>query len=115
MPVVWWIGFVHWLSTRPGPSVRWIEIPVIDKFGHFVMYAIFGFLMARALRWPSRKRAILVVLGCAAAHGGLVEWMQGGILGRSGEFLDFVADVVGAASGAWLSGREKSQSAQALT
>lgn len=80
------------------------SIPLRDKAIHFVEYGVLGFLCAHAilLTWPRRPRARIVALAAfvASAFGLSDELHQAFVPGRSAEVLDFVADTLGATSGA---------------
>lgn len=62
------------------------------------MYAVFGWLAARALGIPS-LRATLGVMVAVSLFGAADEWHQGFIAGRSRDSVDWVADTIGAAAG----------------
>jgi VanZ family protein len=78
-------------------------IPLRDKGVHFVEYAILGFLVAQAVRrsWPKEPwlRTALFSLWVAFAWGVLDELHQAFVPGRSGDTLDLIADLAGAATG----------------
>ena len=82
-----------------------------DKTLHCIAFAIFAWLAARALRflrpsWPVARVLLAGFLASSALGGGLELW-QGLLPYRDCEFLDFVADGIGAAiamlitGGAW--------------
>ena len=72
------------------PSTHWLGM---DKLAHLVCWAGIGFLGFPVFRrcWPA--------FGLAGAHGALIELVEIPIPGRSGELLDLVADLLGAAPG----------------
>ncbi|MBM4193792.1 MAG: VanZ family protein [Gemmatimonadetes bacterium] len=83
----------------------WPRLPSVgpqgsDKLGHLAMFAVFAFLVARALE-PGRPslRTVAIVAAAMAAWAALDEVHQMFIPGRSGEFADWVADVAGAGLG----------------
>lgn len=60
-----------------------------DKLAHL---AVFGSI-AVLLWFATSGRMPLRVIGAIAAIGALDEWHQGGLSGRSMDYLDFLADV----------------------
>lgn len=96
------------LSTIPIPENPPLgDVPLIDKWVHMVMYAGLVFVM-----WVDHvvrnKRAFLwmpcgVMLIYAVALGGLMELVQTYLTTcRSGDWIDFEADVIGAVLGVLL-------------
>jgi len=84
------------MSLLPGDALP--PLPdVSDKLEHAVAYAALATL--GALAW-NRGRAFGGVLAAVILLGGTIEILQIWIPGRSGEWLDFVADTVGALVGA---------------
>ena len=79
-----------------------------DKTLHGVAFAIFAWLAARAIRfvkpaWPTSRVLLAGFLASSARGGGLELW-QGLLPYRDSEFLDFVADAIGAAIAMLLTG-----------
>lgn len=71
-----------------------------DKVVHFLMYGVLAFLAARAARLDGRTTATLVTVGIGIALlGGVDEWHQQFIPGRSMERADWMADALGALAG----------------
>jgi len=93
------------LSTIPIPENPPLgDVPLIDKWVHMVMYGGLVFVMwvdhavrnRRGFSWTAR---VVMLLG-AIVLGGAMELVQAyWIPCRSGEWLDFEADAVGAALG----------------
>lgn len=89
------------LSLAPIPDNPPLEdVPLIDKWVHFVIYA--GLVFAAWLdRWHNKSTvgwwpfAVLICL-FASLLGGLLELAQGCTGYRSCELLDFYADSIGA-------------------
>ena len=80
----------------PGKDLPKVDVPLIDKWVHLVMFGGFTFLWLCAR--PIRTTASLAILFLiAVALGSFIELMQGLLtfLGRSMEFLDAVADAIG--------------------
>ena len=100
------------LSVLPFPDVPVVmEIPLADKWVHFVMYGglslVCWFEMARAERKTKKRRATqgLLFWGCIcpALLGGVLELVQAYCTTtRSGDVWDFIADSIGAVLGTLL-------------
>ncbi len=71
------------------------QLHLLDKLAHLLMFAAGGFWLG--LRLPALATGIALV-----ALGVLIEWLQSLTPYRSAEFLDWVADVLGAGLGLWL-------------
>ncbi len=79
-----------------------------DKTLHCIAFAIFAWLAARAIRfvrpaWPTARVLLAGFLASSALGAGLELW-QGLLPYRDSEFLDFVADAIGAAIAMLLTG-----------
>lgn len=103
------VGFMAWVFYAAlGPAPEGPEIPHLDKLMHALCW---GFMAALCLvAYPGKWRT---ALGVSAAHGGLTEVMQGTLVqGRSAEWLDWAADLLGAvivvASVSWARRRQES-------
>jgi VanZ family protein len=78
----------------------------VDKLLHVVGYAVLAVVVLAALRRPSGREALAVVV-LVTGFGGAVELLQAPVPGRSVSSFDLVADAVGAVVGAagwWLFG-----------
>ena len=79
----------------------------LDKIVHVIMYAAFAFLclwgyrdqfISNGLRY--RKKAITLTIIISIAYGGLTEIMQELLIPRrTGDWIDFAADVIGTGIG----------------
>lgn len=111
------------LSLLPIPDVRMtVEVPLVDKWTHMVMYGVLTLMIwleyIRAHRQMRGLRLLLLAFLAPIAMGGALELMQVYLTTcRSGEWLDFVANSIGAVVGAgcgllasWL--RERSSGGQ---
>ena len=107
LPVAY-MGLIFFAS-----SIAWdvqipSEFPLRDKGVHFCEYGLLGFLCTHAAlgTWPSVTRVRLLAAGAfiATAWGLGDELHQAFVPGRSAEFLDLVADGVGASTGAFVRG-----------
>lgn len=85
------------------PDTPLKNVTLIDKWTHITMYLVLGL----AVGWEGTLRhskadvagLVIKVLVLPALMGGLIEVLQANCTGgrRSGEWLDFAADAVGAA------------------
>lgn len=85
------------LTSWPSPSIG-PEVAGADKVAHFGLYAVLGWLTARALleRTAARLGAAVAGLGAFAAADELHQLL---IPGRSASVLDWLADLAGLALG----------------
>lgn len=94
------------LSLLPIPDVRMtVEVPLVDKWTHMVMYGVLTLVIwleyIRAHRQMRSLRLLLLAFFAPIAMGGALELMQAYLTTcRSGEWLDFVANSIGAVVGA---------------
>lgn len=94
------------LSLLPIPDVRMpVEVPLVDKWTHMVMYGVLTLMIwleyIRAHRQMRGLRLLLLAFLAPIAMGGALELMQAYLTTcRSGEWLDFVANSIGAVVGA---------------
>ena len=92
------------LSTIPIPEVKPLEeVPLIDKWVHFVMYASMSIAM-----WIDQRNSHQLLSGTyylwmfilPSCLGSIMELVQAYLTTcRSGEWLDAIADAIGAAIG----------------
>ena len=102
-PVVAYVALILTLSSIPNlRAPRGLRAP--DKLIHFVEYGVLGFLLRRAVGLPG-VRGWALASGIAVAIGGLDERVQSMVPGRDPSILDWCADGLGAALGAWLQPR----------
>ncbi len=96
--------FVFYLTLvpRPLPNTN-IEIPGLDKLVHAIMFGVLAFVtcidMARRNRDDIRRLSIFTIINISvivAFVGLLIEILQQLMqLGRGGDLLDFIADIIG--------------------
>ena len=102
LPPLLWAAVILALTSFPNPDLGGLDavnFPGADKVTHGVLYAVLGFLSARAwLRRGSASdlRGAALILAGIAAFGAADEWHQQFIPGRGMSFLDWVADLAGA-------------------
>lgn len=108
IPAIIWVFIILFLSGYPGSELPKIAIWQIDKFGHIIMYGTLSFLLLFPFvkqflahnKWF--KISLLVILSCVL-YGGLMEILQNNIfINRSGNWIDFMANTIGAIMGAVL-------------
>lgn len=91
------------ISTHIPQVPKWVgQIAVSDKVMHFVAYLLLSSLLwfavnpNKKVNW--RKPAVWWVLFAVVWYGAIDEWLQM-YVGRSADVRDFLADLVGAATG----------------
>lgn len=73
------------------------DVPLIDKWTHMVLFGGICSVLVLELTLNRREKFRWIAPIAAALYGGLVELMQAYLTTcRSGEWLDFVADAIGA-------------------
>lgn len=102
-----WACVILYLSSLTPKELPESAFLFWDKLNHFAAYAVGGWLATSALgvsRPQSTGRSVLIsAVLLIAAFGVLDEALQTLTPGRSGADLDdWLADVIGAAVGAWL-------------
>ncbi len=90
-----------WVGTRPRVPRVLTRVP--DWFGHGLAYALLASSTCRGL--PQVGWAGATAL--STAHGGLLEWLQRSVPGRTAELKDVLADLVGSVLGARLGIRRR--------
>lgn len=98
-----WTLLIFTACLWPGKELPQSDIPLIDKWVHFVLFAPFTFLWLSAAP-PVKKVRYLQILLLGCFTGFLVEVLQYllAFLGRSYDTLDIVADAIGALLGVLL-------------
>ena len=106
-PITFLLAFaIVLLSLLPVPDVRMtVEVPLMDKWAHMVMYGVLTLVIwleyIKAHRQMRSRRLLLLAFLAPIAMGGVLELMQAYLTTcRSGEWLDFVANSIGAVVGA---------------
>lgn len=95
---------ILWLSLSGGQSLvsgDFLNIPYVDKIGHFIMYALFSaMLLLDSCLWQSGRSVRYVVLVIPVTFGALMEVFQYFLTNsRKAEALDLVADILGIGAG----------------
>jgi len=95
-----WTLLILIVCLTPSVEIPRVDIPLIDKWTHVVLFGIFSFLWLCA-RPALTTRWVVSLLLISIAFGAAVELLQGTLtfLGRSAEFMDAVADGLGGITG----------------
>ncbi|MFT7032982.1 MAG: VanZ family protein [Cyclobacteriaceae bacterium] len=88
------------LSPKGADFVPLIDILHFDKLGHFGVFFILALFLYSAAYNREKTWAWVVVLGYCAFLGFLTEYLQTKIEGRTGDIMDFIADMLGGLCGA---------------
>lgn len=68
----------------------------LDKFGHFILYAVLGLLLFLTLRNSRLKRhACIFAIGFGLMYGALMEYFQAFLTWRTSSYLDLAANALG--------------------
>lgn len=102
LPLSFWIVLLLILSATPGNAFPKL-FEGADKLVHIGLYSILGFLISRLVYHRFKPKAFRSTQ-LAGILGGLLyaiwdEYFQSFTPGRAVEFLDLVADVIGASIG----------------
>ena len=103
-PAAAWALVILWLGSRASLSTP-IDFPMMDKVGHLGMFGVLGALLAFGLHRTGVRASIAWPLLFALAVGAFDELHQRSVPGRSSDWRDLVADLVGCALGLWLTHR----------
>ena len=101
-----WAGVIFWLLTWRTPSIphgSWLALPPLDKLVHA---SLFGLLAALCYFALPAGRAWWGALALAVGYGAATELLQYYVFTwRDGEWLDLLADTLGALLALWLATR----------
>jgi VanZ family protein len=97
--VIVWACCILALTSWPSPPEAISSVPGSDKVAHLTVYAILGYLVARALLAPVSVRIRLNAITAMVIFGFVDELHQVLIPGRSASLWDWTADAVGATTG----------------
>lgn len=91
-----WTLLIFVGCLMPAREIPKVDVPLIDKWTHFVLFGVFSFLWL-CVKPESGFKQLLVLLLISIFLGCLIEYLQGTFtsLGRSPEMMDAVADAVG--------------------
>jgi len=114
-PAVLWAAVLFFLSGLPEPPGASIQVPGVDKLGHFGLYVVLGALLCRGREAGGTAHHGLVLL-VGALYAASDEWHQSFVPGRQVSALDWAADLAGLAAGygalLWLIRRRRAGSAR---
>lgn len=96
--LILWLSLTGNSSLMPG---HFLNIPYIDKIGHFAMYALFSaLLLLDSCNWDRRVRFRFIILLIPLLFGALMEILQMELTSvRKAEIGDLIADIGGIAAG----------------
>jgi VanZ family protein len=91
-----WTLLIFFLCFLPARDVPEVNVPLIDKWVHFILFGVFSFLWLLSFESCTLKGLFLIFIA-SVALGSLVEFFQGVLtfLGRSCENMDILADSIG--------------------
>ena len=91
-----WTLLIFILCFIPAREVPDLDIPLADKWVHFILFGVFSFLWLLSIK-EFRLHHLVIVLICSIVLGWLVEYIQGALtfLGRSQDNMDTLADGIG--------------------
>lgn len=94
-----WTLLIFFLCSIPGNELPEVDIPLVDKWAHVILFGMFAFLWLCG--YPGRNfRFLLIVFLISVFLGWLVEYIQGHwVINRSQDNMDIVADAIGGAVG----------------
>ncbi len=92
---------VRWLAGLLGGEPRRMaaELPW-DRIVHGLLFAVLAWVWCRPFARSGRIRGVAAAAAGAVAYGAAIELVQIQVGYRSGEWMDLVADAIGAAVGA---------------
>ncbi|MFT7203900.1 MAG: VanZ family protein [Algoriphagus sp.] len=97
----WSIIILFFTLSPKGPdSLPLIDIPHFDKVGHFGIFFILSMFLFLAASNITKKKTWLITICYCAFLGFLTEYLQTKIEGRTGDIMDFIADMLGGLCGA---------------
>lgn len=101
LAVLWAVAIVVWGVLPIGGLVEAVgPADPVTTTGHFVAYAVLGFVLPLALGgWAASLRTLALAFVLAVALGAAVELVQGPIPYRDTSLLDLAVDAAGAVVG----------------
>lgn len=91
-----WTALIFIACFLPGNEIPNVQIPMIDKWVHFVIFAGFSFLWYLTVPKATVFKSILLII-LSFLIGFIVELIQGSswVVGRAYEVNDVIADGIG--------------------
>lgn len=105
IPLIVWLIIILFLSGYPGNQLPKVAVWQFDKLVHTLMYAILSFLFflpfcGQCFDRKKRFKIGIVIILFGVSFGGFMEILQENIfINRSGSWIDFIANTVGAVLG----------------
>jgi VanZ family protein len=103
-PAIMYAMLIFWGSSQEQPFGIKLEVVGLDKIAHIAEYAVFGFLVARAVLGSSGKIPAVTLVFMAFIIGTLYgitdEFHQYFTPSRAVSFLDLLSDSIGSFLGA---------------
>jgi len=98
-----WTLLIFFLCLIPAKEIPDVNVPLMDKWVHFILFGVFSFLWLLSLAHIN-FRWLFIIFIVAVLTGWMVEELQGilGFLGRSKDIMDIVADAIGGLLGVLL-------------
>jgi len=105
MPVILYAGFIFYMSSLPTTGMPRL-FPQADKVIHIAEYALFAWLLARAIKYSfqnlDRTKLYHIVVLMSFIYGVSDEFHQSFVATRIASGWDVVADTIGAILGVFL-------------
>jgi VanZ family protein len=105
IPAIIWLVIILLISGYPGNHIPNLPVWQFDKLVHSIIYAILSFFLLIPFYWQYTKgskrfQIVLIVLFISVFYGGFMEILQNHIfINRSGNWYDFIANMIGAVIG----------------
>jgi len=102
LAVLWTAFIVFGLLSEPSgiPRFKWLTIEGVDKLIHAILFLVEAALLTLVFAKPSTLRVGLLILAWCVFLGGILELIQHyWVNGRSGDWVDLLADTLGAVIG----------------
>jgi VanZ family protein len=100
-----WATLVFVLCALPSsafPDIRLFAFPHADKVVHLFLFFVMSFLLRAGISARTGcnlARATLITILACITYGGIIEILQGALFHRGAEWLDLLADTIGAIAG----------------
>jgi VanZ family protein len=104
-PAIIWLFIILVISGYPGNHIPSLPVWQFDKLVHSIIYAILSFCLLipyyrQYIKENRRLRIGLIIVFIGIFYGGFMELLQNYIfINRSGNWYDFIANMIGAIIG----------------
>ena len=102
LAVLWTAFIVFGLLSEPSgiPRFKWLTIEGVDKLIHAILFLVEAALLTLVFAKPRTLKIGLLILAWCVFLGGILELIQHyWVNGRSGDWVDLLADTLGAVIG----------------